>query len=258
MAVDKKSTVDPMTAFIRPAWPAPGNVAAFVTTRVSPDPAITSAQPYDAFNLAMHVGDDPARVQRNRMLLKQVLQLPSEPVWLRQIHSSRGIEFEAADNNTEADAIIARKPGEICLVQTADCLPVLICDRQGGCVAAVHGGWRGLQQNIIAKTIEALNVPPENLLVWLGPAISMEAYEVDETVYRHFVDEDPAYSRAFNVTRPGHWQLDLYEIARLQLQALGIMAIFGGEFCTCRQPETFYSYRRDGQTGRMASLIWLR
>lgn len=243
---------------IRPAWPAPAGVAACVTTRVSPDPAITSDPPYDGFNLAMHVGDDPARVQCNRALLRRTLQLPAEPVWLRQIHGNRVVGFRDADNDTEADAIIARSPGEVCLVQTADCLPVLLCDRQGGCVAAVHGGWRGLQQNILAATVAALGVAPENLLAWLGPAIAAAAYEVDENVYRHFVDADKAYAPAFEVTRPGHWSLDLYAIARTQLRALNVTAIYGGEFCTHRQADTFYSFRRDGQTGRMASLIWLQ
>lgn len=257
MTIDGTS-VNPVHGFIRPAWPAPANVAACVTTRVSPDPAITGSPPYEAFNLAMHVGDDPASVQRNRALLQRALRLPSEPVWLRQIHGDRVVEFPQAGNDTEADAIIARKPGEVCLVQTADCLPVLLCDRQGGCVAAVHGGWRGLQQNILAKTVKALSVPPVNLLAWLGPAISAAAYEVDEEVYRHFVDANATYASAFKATRPGHWRLDLYAIARLQLQALDVTAIYGGEFCTHRQAETFYSYRRDGQTGRMASLIWLR
>lgn len=243
--------------FIRPAWPAPDTVAACVTTRVSPDPAVTSDPPYNAFNLAMHVGDDPARVQRNRTLLLRTLQLPSEPVWLRQIHGNRAVGCPDADNNTEADAIIARNPGEVCLVQTADCLPVLLCGRQGECVAAVHGGWRGLQQNILAATVRALSVPPENLLAWLGPAISAAAYEVDEKVYRCFVDADAAYAPAFEAARPGHWRLDLYAVARIQLQALNVTAVYGGGFCTHRQADTFYSFRRDGQTGRMASLIWL-
>lgn len=250
---------DPESAgFIRPAWPAPATVGAVVTTRMSPEPAITSEKPYDSFNLAAHVGDDPARVRRNRALLKRVLHLPSEPVWLQQIHGDRVIEFEDAGNGVEADAIIARKPGEVCLVQTADCLPLLICDLGGECVAAVHGGWRGLWQNIVAKTVEALKVSPGRLLAWLGPAISGEEYEIDETVYRHFVDQGAAYTQAFKATRPGHWQLDLYTIARLQLQALGVGAIYGGHFCTYRQSDLFYSYRRDGQTGRMASLIWIK
>ena len=257
MTLDGHSTLHP-TGFIEPAWPAPPNIAAFVTTRVSPDPAITGDKPYAAFNLADHVGDDPAAVQRNRVLLKRTLRLPSEPIWLRQIHSDRVVESEEAANGAEADAIIARKPGNICLVQTADCLPVLFADRRGDRVAAVHAGWRGLRQNIIAKTVAALAVPPENLLAWMGPAISARAYEVDATVYRQFVDEDAVYTQAFNATRPGHWQLDLYGIARLQLQALNITAIYGGEFCTYRQPDLFYSYRRDGQTGRIASLIWIK
>lgn len=250
--------VDQPGPFLRPAWPAPPSVAAFVTTRRSPDPRIASDKPYDAFNLGLHVGDDPANVRRNRVLLQRILQLPSEPVWLQQIHSDRVVEFAEAGDGTEADAIIARKPGEICLVQTADCLPLLLCDRQGECVAAVHGGWRGLWQNIIAKTVQALDVLPEKLLAWLGPAISAEAYEVDETVYRHFVDKDTTYGQAFKAGRPGHWQLDLYKIACQQLQAAGVTAIYGGDFCTYRQADLFYSYRRDGQTGRMASLIWLR
>lgn len=256
MAVDGHSTFHP-AGFIEPAWPAPPNIAAFVTTRVSPDPAITSDEPYAAFNLADHVGDDPSAVQRNRVLLRQTLRLPSEPIWLRQIHSDRVVESEAG-NGAEADAIIARKPGDICLVQTADCLPVLLADRRGDRVAAVHAGWRGLRQNIIAKTVAALEAPPKNLLAWFGPAISAQAYEVDATVYRQFVDDDAVYAQAFNAARPDHWQLDLYAIARLQLQALGVTAIYGGEFCTYRQSDMFYSYRRDGRTGRMASLIWLK
>jgi hypothetical protein len=248
----------PIDTVIRPDWSAPANVLALTTTRLSPEPAVASHGAYAEFNLASHVGDDPRQVKQNRQVLQRALKLPAEPVWLQQVHSDRAVEFQQAQaGDLEADAVYTRRGNAVCLVQTADCLPVLLCDRAGSVVATVHAGWRGLQQNIIAATIAAMGAPPASLLAWLGPAISANAYEIDESVYRRFVDENALYSSAFQDTRPGHWTLDLYAIARIQLLSLGVPAVYGGGFCTFHDAERFYSFRRDGQTGRMASMIWL-
>lgn len=245
---------------IRPKWPAPRQVRAFVTTRALPSGKDGSKPPYNAFNLAAHVGDDPAQVQRNRELLRQHIQLPAEPCWLQQVHGNTIIQAATMTGAepVEADAAFAVKPNSVCVVLTADCLPLLLCDREGTVVAAVHAGWRGLHNGIIAKAVNALPVPPGRLLAWLGPAIGPRAYEVDKTVYDVFTGLHPSYVTAFKRSDPGHWYFDLYRVARMQLEACGIEDIYGGDRCTYTESGVFYSYRRDGETGRMASLIWLQ
>jgi polyphenol oxidase len=245
---------------IRPKWPVPRRVRAFITTRVLPSGADGSKPPFNAFNLADHVGDDTDQVRRNRALLAQHIQLPGEPCWLRQVHGNNVIEaspLDAPAEPAEADAAWTTKSNAICAVLTADCLPLLLSDREGTAVAAVHAGWRGLHNGIITKTVQTLPVPPQRLLAWLGPAIGPRAYEVDRTVYEQFLALDPGYGAAFTPSDPGHWHFDLYRIARMQLEACGIEEIYGGDRCTYRETGVFYSYRREGKTGRMASLIWL-
>lgn len=236
---------------IRPNWPAPQQVRALQTTRQGG----VSAAPYDSLNLGSHVGDAPLRVARNRMLFNTLL--PSEPVWLEQVHGTVVANADAANCRPQADACVARHRAAVCVVMTADCLPVLLCDRQGSVVGAVHAGWKGLAAGVIEAAVREMQVAPQNLMAWLGPAISQEAFEVGEEVRAAFVDQDPHAASAFAPGRSGKWFADLYALARLRLDALGITQIYGGDCCTYRERERFFSYRRDGVTGRMASFIWL-
>lgn len=240
---------------IVPDWPAPAGVVAVSTTRVGG----VSSGCYESLNLATHVGDAAAAVDRNRQLLAAKLGLSDQPCWLQQTHGTRVV---AADNTTgpvAADAALASGSNVVCVVMTADCLPVLLCDRRGLHVAAVHGGWRGLAAGIIANAIEALasrGVSPADLLAWLGPAIGPAAYEVGEDVRAAVQKAGAAEALATGVR--GRWQLDLYSFARSLLRACGVEAIHGGGFCTHTEPQRFFSYRRDGACGRQASLIWRR
>ncbi|AWL12649.1 Laccase domain protein [Saliniradius amylolyticus] len=232
---------------ITPNWPAPTNVQTFCTVRQGG----YSAPPYDSLNIAGHVGDDPTRVAKNRHLLPNYQNL----VWLEQVHGNHAVELKAGQTVDEpADASISRTPGVGCVVMTADCLPMLVCDERGSVVAAVHGGWRGLAAGVIANTIKKMAVPGEQLMVWLGPAIGPDAFEVGEEVLDHFIDCKTAFRKT---AKPGKYLADIYQIARHQLQALGVQRCYGGNDCTFSDASRFFSYRRDGQTGRMASAIWL-
>lgn len=242
---------------IIPDWPAPANVRAIQTTRQGG----VSSVPYDSLNLARHVGDSAFAVEQNRMRLSQLF--PSEPVWLEQVHGITVADADRASCIPKADACIARRG--VCVVMTADCLPVLLCDKAGTVVGAVHAGWRGLAAGVIEATVAAMNIAPENLMAWLGPAISQPAFEVGADVYAAFVDAASAAASAFTTSHlkgegggeGGKYQADIYALARMQLNALGIKGIYGGDRCTYRGAELFFSYRRDGTTGRMGSFIWL-
>jgi len=236
---------------IIPGWPAPGNVRALQTTRTGG----CSAVPYDSLNLGDHVGDAALAVARNRMLLNTLL--PSEPVWLKQVHGTVVANADKAGCLPQADACIARHRASVCVVMTADCLPVLLCDTQGGVVSAAHAGWKGLSAGVIEATVRAMDVAPQNLMAWLGPAISQDAFEVGEEVRAMFVDADPQAAAAFVPGLPGKWFADIYALSRLRLNALGITSIHGGDHCTYRESERFFSYRRDGVTGRMGTFVWL-
>ena len=238
---------------IYPDWPAPGTVKAVTTTREGG----VSAAPFDAFNLADHVGDRAEAVQRNRDLLRRRLRLPAEPVWLEQVHGCSVAACGSAGPRPRADASYADRAGSVCAVLTADCLPVLFCDRQGTRVAAAHAGWRGLAGGVLESTVEALGVAPGQLLVWLGPAIGPQAFEVGAEVRRAFVEQHAEAGDAFVAQTNGRWLGDLYRLARIRLRALGVNAVYGGGFCTFGDAERFFSYRRDQVTGRMATLIWL-
>lgn len=237
--------------FIHPQWPAPGRVRALCTTRHGG----VSMAPYQGLNLGDHVGDDPLAVQANRVWLAQAAKLPGAPRWLEQVHGCAVLE--ACGTGQVADACVARGPHQVCVVLTADCLPLLICDRFGGRVAAVHAGWRGLHAGVIERTVEQLGGAPQNLLVWLGPAIGPEAFEVGEEVREAFAERHPLHLQAFGPGRPGRWLANLYQLARQVLEQYGVTAVYGGDYCTYRDQERFFSYRRDGRTGRMASLIWM-
>ena len=236
--------------WIRPDWPAPSGVHALSTTRTGG----CSKRPYDGLNLADHVGDIAEDVARNRAALVVAAGLPAEPCWLQQVHGSQAVQA-GVGHNVCADAVFGAQPGEVCAVLTADCLPLLLCRRDAAAVAAIHAGWRGLLAGVIENTVHAAG--GGDWLAWLGPAIGPEAFEVGDEVYAAFVAEDPQSAVAFRPVRPGHWLADLYGLARLRLARVGISAVYGGDRCTYREAEHFYSYRRDGQTGRMASLIWL-
>ncbi len=236
---------------IIPDWPAPVNVKALQTTRRG---GISSA-PYDSLNLGDHVGDAPLAVERNRILLNTLL--PSEPVWLEQVHGTKGVNADMTDCLPQADACIARHRAAVCVVMTADCLPILFCDKQGSVVGAAHAGWKGLAAGIIETTIRAMEVAPQDLMAWLGPAISQQAFEVGEEVRALFVDANRQAAVAFIPGQHGKWLADLYRLAYLRLNALGITQIYGGNYCTYRESEKFFSYRRDGVTGRMGAFIWL-
>ena len=236
---------------IIPDWPAPINVKSMQTTRAGG----ISSPPYDSFNLGDHVGDAPLAVERNRILLNRLL--PSEPVWLEQVHGIRVANADRASCLPQADACIARHRAAVCVVMTADCLPILLCDTQGGVVGAAHAGWKGLAAGVIEATVQAMDVAPENIMVWLGPAISQNEFEVGDEVRAAFVAIQPHAASAFIPGRNGKWFADLYALARLRLNALGITAIYGGSYCTYRERERFFSYRRDGATGRMGTFIWL-
>ncbi|MCK9284689.1 MAG: peptidoglycan editing factor PgeF [Rhodocyclaceae bacterium] len=242
-----------MTFFIVPDWPAPESVRALSTTRCGGH----STGPFAGLNLADHVGDEAATVAANRRWLRETTRLPAEPVWLKQVHGSRCVLIDRDSPAEPADAGAAMLPGRVCAVLTADCLPVLICDAQGTAVAAVHAGWRGLVAGVLENSLAQLTLPGERLLVWLGPAIGSHAFEVGDDVRGAFVGEDAAAEEAFVPLREGKWLCDLYAIARQRLLRLGVEKIYGGGECTLSDPKRFYSFRRDGVTGRMASLIWL-
>lgn len=236
---------------IIPDWPAPARVKALQTTRQGG----VSAAPYDNFNLGSHVGDAPLAVARNRMLLNTLL--PSEPVWLEQTHGTRVINADHAGCQPQADACIARHRAAVCVVMSADCLPVLLCDQQGTVVGAVHAGWRGLCNGVIEAAVLAMAVPPQRLMAWLGPAISQDAFEVGEDVRTAFIAAQSQAEAAFISGQRGKCFADIYALARLRLNALGITDIYGGDYCIYRERERFFSYRRDGVTGRMGTFIWL-
>lgn len=241
---------------IRPDWPAPPAVRAFATTRSGG----RSRGVYASLNLGDHVGDDPATVQDNRRHLGQALELPAEPLWLQQVHGTAVADADAVSGPTTADAILARRPGQVCVVMTADCLPVLFCNLAGTQVAAAHAGWRGLAAGVLEATVASLarhGSPPATLMAWIGPAISAAAYEVGAEVREAFLAVDPAAASAFSANARGRWQLDLVAIARRRLAAAGVQGVYGGTLCTAADPARFFSHRRDGRCGRQATLIWI-
>jgi YfiH family protein len=241
------------TDWIVPDWPAPTGVGSLATTRRGG----VSVGAFASLNLGEHVGDDPAAVAANRSLVCR--RIGARPVWLRQVHGARVIDAAACVGPfpPEADAAFARQAGVACVVMSADCLPVLFCDRDGTVVAAAHAGWRGLLAGVLEATVAAMAVPGRDVMAWLGPAIGPQAFEVGEEMRQAFTGADPDAAAAF---RPagGKWLADITLLARQRLAGQGLTRVFGGSSCTWNKAAHFFSYRRDGQTGRMASLIWLR
>lgn len=236
---------------IKPDWPLPPHVHAAVTLRAGG----VSVGNYSSLNPATHVGDNPEHVERNRLIIETSLNLPSEPVWLQQVHGDHVVKADQVRTVPEADASYTDRKNFVCAVLTADCLPVLFCGAQGEVIAAAHAGWKGLHAGILKKTVEAMHC--RDISAWFGPAIGPKQFEVGDEVYQAFVDLDKQMATAFKAVKPGKWLADIYQLARIQLQSLAIRHIYGGHYCTVSDPQRFYSYRRDGAaTGRMASLIW--
>ena len=240
--------------FIIPNWPVPANVVALQTTRLGG----VSGAPYASLNLGAHVNDDPIAVAKNRQLLSPYL--PNEPVWVNQVHGIEVIDAAQSACLQNADASFTTKPNVVCVTMTADCLPVLLCDKAGTVVAAVHAGWRGLCDGVIEAAVNKLPVEHSEILAWLGPAIGPNAFEVGSEVRAQFIAKDAQATSAFQ-TNGNKWLGDIYQIARQRLNYLGVTQIYGGsvneDFCTYTDATRFYSFRRDDVTGRMASLIWL-
>jgi len=249
-------------------WPAPPGVVAFTTLRHG---AGVSAPPFDHFNLGSRAGDDPASVARNRAELRERFGLPGAPRWLRQVHGTTVAvepghgepDVDATDvDEPEADAAVTRTPGTVLAILTADCLPVVLAARDGSEVAAAHAGWRGLASGVLEATVAAMQTPGDGLVAWLGPAAGPKVYEVGQEVFDAFAARDPRAADAFVATRPGHWRVDLYALARRRLAAAGVAGVHGGGLCTISDPARFFSHRRSttdgsGRGGRMATLAWI-
>lgn len=218
-----------------------------------------SVPPYDSLNLGMHVGDAPAAVTENRRQVCLQLGLPAEPAWLEQVHGTDVCDLDtvSAGACAPADAVISRRSGNVCAIQVADCLPVLLAATDGSVVAAAHAGWRGLAAGVLEAVVARLDVDPGKLIAWLGPAIGQQHFEVGGEVREAFLARDAGAYAAFRANPRGRWQCDLAALARRRLGACRVAATFGGEWCTYADSRRFFSYRRDGQCGRMAALIWL-
>jgi polyphenol oxidase len=238
-------------SFIYPDWPAPNNVCAIQTTRFGG----VSSSPYDGFNLGDHVNDNSQHVARNRQLLSQYV--PAEPTWMNQVHGVRILDATQSSCVETADAAFSTQAKVVCVTMTADCLPVLLCDQQGSVVAAVHAGWRSLCDGVIEATVKAMAVDGNQLMAWLGPAIGPDAFEVGEEVRTQFIEKDKQADSAFK-THGERYLGNLYTIAKQRLNHVGVTQIYGGGLCTYNDTSRFFSFRRDGVTGRMATLIWLK
>ncbi|KGM56574.1 laccase [Lysobacter arseniciresistens ZS79] len=248
-------------ALLAADWPAPPGIRGFTTLRHG---AGMSQAPFDRFNMGLRCGDDPAAVQRNRAELAEIARLPATPAWLRQVHGTAVLRVDGdpdapPGDEPEADAAVTSVPGAVLAILTADCLPVLLCADDGGEVGAAHAGWRGLAAGVLEATVAAMATPPGRLMAWLGPAAGPASYEIGTEVYDAFVARDWAAGSAFTSTRPNHWRVDLYALARCRLEQAGLppARIFGGGLDTIGDPARFYSHRRDQRTGRMATLAWI-
>jgi polyphenol oxidase len=247
---------------LAPQWPAPEGVRAAFTLRSG---GVSSGR-YESLNLGARVGDLDEAVAENRRRLRVQLQLPEEPAWIEQVHGIGVLDLDApappaaaaapAPSAPSADAVLARRAGRVCAVQVADCLAVLFAACDGSAIAAAHAGWRGLAAGVLEATVARLDVKPQQLIAWLGPAIGPPHFEVGEEVRAAFTAKDSAAATAFAPNARGRWQCDLGALARQRLAAIGIGAVYGGGWCTFADAARFYSHRRDGQCGRMAALIW--
>lgn len=238
--------------WITPDWPAPANVKAISTTRSGG----ISAVPYDCLNLGDHVGDDPAVVKANRECLAEAMAMPSAPAWLNQIHGTEVVTLPLSSLHVpDADAAFTQTKGEVCVVMTADCLPVLFCNEDGTQVAAAHAGWRGLVGGVLEQTLSHFD-DTSKVMAWLGPAIGPAAFEVGSEVREQFLAQDEGAGVAFTAHND-RWLADIYLLARRRLVAAGITRVYGGDLCTVSEPSRFFSYRRESVTGRQATCIWI-
>lgn len=244
-----------LSSLIWADWPAPDHVKACVSTRIGG----FSPAPYDSFNMGDHVGDAPANVVKNRARFLHLCRLKRVGQWLTQVHGTQVVEAKDDGKVREGDAVYSQEANLPCVVMTADCLPVLFTDEQGSVVAAAHAGWRGLASGVLEKTVATMGVAPSSVLAWMGPAIGRHQFEVGGEVRREFVEHHPATDQAFqpDYQSRGKYYADLYELARIRLGLIGVHQVFGGGFCTWKD-ERFYSFRREGTTGRMASMIWIK
>ena len=239
--------------YLTPDWPTPNHGRAFTTTRAQGH----SQTPFNEFNLANYVEDDPEAVSANVNELTNELDLPETPRWLHQVHGTTALRAEACTNSPDADASFTTQRNTVCVVMTADCLPILLCNRSGTEVAAIHAGWKGLLAGVIDSSIEALSSSPDDLLAWMGPALGPKHFAVGDDVRADFINRHPDNLKGFTQQKT-RWHLDFYKIATMNLQRCGVTHIYGGEHCTFAEDNDFFSYRRDnGLTGRMASLIWI-
>lgn len=239
---------------IHPRWPAPPGIRAVSTTRIGG----VGAGEFRSLNLGAHVGDTADAVAGNRRLLREACGLAEEPGWLKQVHGTDVVELRPSlPAEPQADAAIAREPGLACVVLTADCLPVLLADMRGEVIGAAHAGWRGLAGGVLEAVVEAMGVAPERLLAWLGPAIGQAAFEVGPEVRERFADADPGAADCFLPGAGDRWHADLPGLARRVLETRGVAAIRASGLCTHADPGRFFSHRRDGRCGRMATLIWM-
>ena len=273
-----------MTAWLDADWPAPPGVRALTTTRHGLG---MSQVPFDSFNLGIRCGDDAEAVIENRRQLEAAVGLPASPHWLKQVHGVEVVRFltpppakagggwegvaltsekstppqpspaSAGEGEVQADAAVTTTPGTVLAILTADCLPVVFAARDGSEVAAAHAGWRGLADGMLEATVAAMKTPADDIVAWLGPAAGPDAYEIGEEVFNAFVSRDARASAAFAPTRPGHWNVDLYALARRRLAAVGVTDVHGGGLCTISDPARFFSHRRDRRSGRMATLAWI-
>ncbi len=240
--------------YIEADWPSPANIKAFVTTRKGGE----STDCYSSFNMGLYSGDDAEKVLLNRSLLMNDWSLKQSPQWLKQVHGIQVVSAGLNPQEKEGDACWTSNSGRACVVQSADCLPVLFCDTAGTTVAAAHAGWKGLVDGVLEETIKSMGVKPDELLAWMGPAISQKHFEVGPEVREQFLKADLNAESAFKAGKGDRWYADLYSLARARLQAMGLTKIYGGEYCTVEQEKLFYSYRRDGKhSGRMASVVWI-
>ena len=235
-------------------WPAPAHIRALTTTRQGG----VSEAPFNSLNMGDHVDDAPHAVAANRQQLLATLGLDTPPQWLQQVHGTDVVEALPDGEVRIADACWSEQPGQGCIVMTADCLPVCFTDRTGSRVAAAHAGWRGLCNGVLENTLAQFADPAE-VMVWLGPAIGLDAFEVGEEVREQFCRRQASAAAAFRPVpgKDGKWLADIYQLARLRLQAAGVNSIHGGGFCTFTDSARFFSYRREARTGRMATLIWI-
>ncbi len=242
-------------SWIVPDWPAPSCVRALTTTRIGG----VSAPPFDTLNMAQHVGDRARSVEANRKWLNDSVGLSGQPRWLRQVHGNRIVDAGVVTATVEADGSYTRDAGKVCVVLTADCLPLLLCERLGAAVAVAHAGWRGVAAGVVEAAVASLApAAPDQLIAWLGPAIGPMAFVVGDEVRATFLAMDMAAGDAFHPVADARWQADLYQLARLRLAGCGIREIHGGGFCTYTDERRFYSFRRNKTTGRMATLIWIQ